>query len=190
MSRARGLASGLRDEIETVLNLLTEFGGELPRSPLPMPISPYVSGLRAVIGSQLLLVPAVAAIIRDDSDDVLLHRRSDDGRWSLPGGAIDPGESPATAVAREVREETGLDVIPVSVLGIFGGAEFRHVYPNGDEVEYTVVAFECRAVGGRLRAVDGEAVELRYFDPEGMPELTLPYPTALFQIQSPVSPLF
>ncbi|HEX7243919.1 MAG TPA: NUDIX domain-containing protein [Longimicrobiaceae bacterium] len=155
-----------------------------------MPIAPHIQALRAAVGSGLLLLPGVAAVVRDPGGAVLMHRRSDDGRWSLPAGAVEPGESPAQAVVREVREETGLEVVPERVLGVFGGDGFRHVYPNGDEIEYTVVVFACRAVGGRLEAQDGEALELRYFAPEAMPPLALRYPPELFRDDPPRHPLF
>lgn len=72
-----------------------------------MPISPYIRGLRAHVGSQLLLLPGVAALVRNEEGSLLLIRRSDDGRWGLPAGVVDPGETPADAVRREVLEETG-----------------------------------------------------------------------------------
>lgn len=146
-----------------------------------MPIAPHVRALRSVVGSRLLLLPGVAAVVRDAVGGILVHRRDDDGRWSLPAGAIEPGESPAQAVSREVREETGLEVVPERVLGVFGGAGFRHTYPNGDEAEYTVVVFGCRVVGGALQPRDGEAVELRCFPPDAMPPLRLAYPPELFR---------
>lgn len=155
-----------------------------------MPIAPHVRALRALVGSRLLLLPGVAAVIRDASGAVLMHRRSDDGRWSLPAGAVEPGESPAQAVVREVREETGLEVVPERVLGVFGGEGFRHTYPNGDQAEYTVVVFGCRVAGGRLEARDGEALELRYFAPEAMPPLSLRYPPELFRDTAPGPALF
>ena len=145
-----------------------------------MSISPYVKSLREVVGHRLLLLPGVAAIIRDEDGGILLHRRADDGEWSLPAGAIDPGETPAEAITREVREETGLGVVPEFILGVFGGARFRHHYPNGDETEYTVVVFDCRVTEGKLEAQDGEAVELRYFAPEEVPRLGMPYPPEVF----------
>ena len=145
-----------------------------------MPISMYLRELRAVVGPRLLLLPGVAAIVRDSSQRVLFIRRADDGRWGLPAGAIDPGESPVQAIVREVREETGLVVRPTRVAGVFGGAGFRHRYPNGDEAEWTVTVFDCEAVAGELGPQDGEALELRYFSPEDAPALQLPYPHALF----------
>ena len=116
-------------------------------------------------------------------------RRSDDGEWSLPAGAVEPGESPAAAVVREVGEETGLVVEPERVLGVFGGEGFRHTYPNGDVVEYTVVVFACRPVGGRLEPRDGEALGFGYFAPGAMPPLQLPYPADLFK-EGRTQPLF
>ena len=104
-----------------------------------MPISTYLRGLREKLGTTLLQIPAVAAIIHDEAGRILLQRSSHN-EWSLPAGAIDLGESPAQAVVREVWEETGLKVRPVNAIGIFGGCNgFRHTYPNGDEVEYTCI---------------------------------------------------
>ena len=145
-----------------------------------MAISQYLRDLRSLVGQRLILLPGVAAVVRDAEGRVLFMRRADDGRWGLPAGAVDPGESPAEAVVREVREETGLTVRPLRVAGVFGGARFRHRYPNGDEAEYVVAVFDCEVTGGRLATRDGEALELRYFTPEDAPTLTLPYPRALF----------
>jgi 8-oxo-dGTP pyrophosphatase MutT (NUDIX family) len=145
-----------------------------------VPISEYLRALRGAVGARLLLVPGVAALVRDEAARVLLLRRADDGRWGLPAGAIDPGESPAQAVVREVREETGLVVRPTRVAGVFGGRGFRHRYPNGDEAEYTVVVFDCEVTGGELGSRDGEALELRYFAADEIPQLRVRYPRALF----------
>jgi 8-oxo-dGTP pyrophosphatase MutT (NUDIX family) len=144
-----------------------------------MPISDYLRDLRRVIGHRLLVLPGVAAIVRDVEGRVLFIRRSDNGRWGLPAGAIDPGETPAEAVAREVKEETGLTVRPTRVAGVFGGRGFRVRYDNGDEAEYTVIVFDCEVLGGHLNPLDGEALELKYFACEDAPELPLAYPRDL-----------
>src|SRR5690242_2766065 len=101
-----------------------------------MPISDYVRELRECVGTRLLLLPGVTGIVRDEQGRVLLMRRADNGFWGFPAGAIDPGETPAQAVEREVREETGLHVRATRVAGVFGGAGFRLRYENGDEAEY------------------------------------------------------
>jgi 8-oxo-dGTP pyrophosphatase MutT (NUDIX family) len=153
-----------------------------------MGASDYVKELRALIGDRLLLLPGVAAIIRDDEGRVLLQRRAQDGRWSLPAGAIDPGESPAEAIVRECFEETGLHVRPERVLGVFGGADgFRAVLPGGDRVEYTAIVFACAVVGGTLGGRDGETAELAYVHPAARPPLVTEYPIeAMLAADQPV----
>jgi len=62
-------------------------------------MSPYYRALRERMGTELLLIPAVAAVIRDEHGRILIQR-SRHGVWSLPAGAIEPGESPAQAAVR------------------------------------------------------------------------------------------
>ena len=144
-----------------------------------MPISAYLRGLRRKVGTDLVLIPGVAAIVRDAEGRILFQRRSDDNQWSLPAGSLDPGEEPARGIVREVWEETGLRVRPVRILGVVGGAAFRHTYPNGDQIEPTTTVFECRVEGGVLECRDGESQELRYFPPDQLPPLVMPYPPEL-----------
>jgi mutator protein MutT len=146
-----------------------------------MPISPYLKNIRQKVGHELLLVPSVAAVIPNDKGEILVIKRSDDGTWSLPAGAIDPDESPAQAVIREVAEETGLIVEIEKVIGVFGGKDFTWTYPSNDVVQYTVIVFLCRAIGGDLCAVDGEAQELVYLSTMKDLNLQAPYPADLFK---------
>ena len=139
-----------------------------------MPISEYLRGLREKVGHDLLLVPSVTGIVFDDRDRLLLARHSNGGVWVAPGGAIDPDESPSDAVVREVWEETGLSVEPVALCGVFGGPEFRVRYANGDEVAYVMAVFECRVVGGHLRADGVETLEARYFPAAEIAQLEVP----------------
>ena len=155
-----------------------------------MPISAHIKRLREAVGSELLLLPGVAAVVRDAEGRVLLHRRADDGHWALPSGAIDPGETPAAAVVREVHEETGLVVQPARIVGVFGWPRLRHRYPNGDLVEYLVVVFRCEITGGALEARDGESTGFRWCTPDELATLPLPYPPALFAPDAEVAPVF
>jgi mutator protein MutT len=145
-----------------------------------MAISPYMKNLRDHVGTDLLLMPGVAGIVRNEAGEILFQRRTDDGQWGLPAGAVDPGESPAAAIVREMREETGLQVEAVGIIGVFGGAAFRHHYPNGDTVEYLSIIFECRVVGGALGGEDDETLELKYFSLAERPALPLPFPAEIF----------
>lgn len=138
-------------------------------------MSPYYQALRDKVGTSLLLIPSVAAVIRNDEGRLLLQEKSAEV-WSLPAGAIEPGETPEAAVRREVLEETGLAVEPVRVLRVFGGSEFRCVYANGDVVEYTVVLYRCRVLEQTDGAIDPETKSLRYFSEAQMPNLSMPYP--------------
>ncbi len=94
----------------------------------------------------------------------------------MPAGAIEPGETPEEAICREVREETGILVEPRELIGVYGGSNFRYIYPNGDEVEYTVVLYSCVPIGKSLEPLDPETKSLRYFAEDEMPKLALPFP--------------
>jgi 8-oxo-dGTP diphosphatase len=133
-----------------------------------MALSPYIARLRAHIGTDLLLLPGVSAVVRDDTARLLLARRSDNNRWSLPAGLIDPGEQPADAVLREVYEETG---VHVRIDAVGGVATHPVVYPNGDTCEYLNVWFRCHAVGGHARVNDDESVEVAWFALDALPAL-------------------
>jgi len=121
------------------------------------------------------MIPSVAAVILDVNDRILLQDKSGEP-WSLPAGMIEPGESPSKAVIRETEEETGLIVTPIRLLGVFGGEHFRYVYPNGDQVEYTVILMRCSIVHDTGVIAESETKSLDYFDKDSMPELALPYP--------------
>ena len=146
-----------------------------------MPISEYLRDVRRLVGHRLLLLPAVAAVIRDDRGRILLMQSSETGQWSLPAGGIEPGETPAEAVAREVAEEPGLRVKFTQLAAAVGGTGFRTRYPNGDKVEYVVTVFDCEVEPGDLTAVDGEAAAFQWAPPDAVPGLLdLPYPPELF----------
>jgi ADP-ribose pyrophosphatase YjhB (NUDIX family) len=127
-----------------------------------MPTSGIVRKLRAAVGHALLQLPSVSALTFDGDGRLLLIHNTDDGRWAVPGGCVEPNESPEEAVKREMREETGLDVEPGRLVGVFGGPGFRVRYPNGDETSYVTAAFDCVVTGGTLRPDGEEAQDVRF----------------------------
>ncbi len=140
-----------------------------------MSMSTYIKNIRNKIGKATLMIPSVAAVILDENNELLLQEKHKEP-WSLPAGMIEPGESPREAVIREVLEETGLLVEPVKLLGVFGGRGFAYTYPNGDEVEYTIILMRCKVKKNTGNSLDTETKSLKYFDKAHMPKLALPYP--------------
>lgn len=138
-----------------------------------MPISDYLRGVRAKLGNDLILVPSATGLVFDEAGRVLLALHATGNVWAAPGGAIDPDERPVDAAVREVWEETGLVVEPVALAGVFGGPECRVRYDNGDETAYVITIYECRAIGGRLRADGEETLEVRWVAPHEIAALTL-----------------
>lgn len=149
-----------------------------------MAMSDYHKKLRERVGNDLIFMPSVAGIVRNELGEILFQNKGNGENWSLPAGAIEIGEAPAEAVVREVWEETGLIVIPKKLLGVFGGKDFRYDYPNGHKVEYNLFVFECEINSGNLNPIDEETAELRYFSQENIPELAIPYPKSIFQIDN------
>jgi len=130
-----------------------------------MAISPYIAELRRHVGSRLLMLPSVMGVIYDAQSRVLLVRQTADGLWSTPGGVLEPEETPAAAVVREVQEETGLEVDVVRLLGVFGGPSFVVQYPNGDRSQYLSAIFECAVRGGSLVPDGDETDQLMFAGP-------------------------
>ncbi|EFH80670.1 NUDIX domain-containing protein [Ktedonobacter racemifer] len=110
------------------------------------------------------LVPAASAIICDQQGRILLHRRSDNNLWALPGGAMEPGESIGKTVVREVREETGLHVQPERIVGIYSDPRHIIAFSDGEVRQQFSVCFACILLGGKLR-VSAESFEVAFFFP-------------------------
>lgn len=120
----------------------------------------YIRWLRARVGRDPVRLNFAAACIRQ-GDRILLQRRGDHDGWGFPGGAIELGESAEEAVIREVREETGLVIRVVGLLGVY--TKYQHTYPNGDTAQPITVFFRCVPLGGHLRHDNSETLGLRYF---------------------------
>ena len=110
---------------------------------------------------------AVGAFVFDRDGRVLLVERGrppGEGLWSVPGGRLEPGETLAQAVAREVREETGL-VVEV-------GPFVCVIERIGDDHHFVILDYLARAIGGELAAAS-DARAVRFVDDVGLAELPL-----------------
>ncbi len=118
--------------------------------------------------------PSVSAMILNERGELLLQRRSDNGQWGLPGGSVEIGESVMGATVREVREEIGLLVEVVRLVGVYSDPTLQVVrYPDGRAVHFINTCFECRVVGGQLQTCP-ETLELDYFEPAALPHMLVP----------------
>jgi 8-oxo-dGTP pyrophosphatase MutT (NUDIX family) len=135
-------------------------------------MSDYVRRLREKVGNDFMFMPSVSALIRDDDGRTLFVQHVE-GRWQLPGGAVDPGERPAAAMGRECLEEAGITVEPIRIAGVFGGPEYRITYSNGDDAGWVVTVFEARIVAGEPSPSDDETQAVGWFTPEQIGALEL-----------------
>jgi len=100
----------------------------------------------------------VGAVIVDEAARVLLVKRRFEplaGQWSLPGGAVDVGETLEACIRRELREETGLDVEVGPVIEVFD--RIMHDAAGRVQYHYVLVDYVCRPVGGTLMAASDVA---------------------------------
>lgn len=112
-----------------------------------------------------LAVGCEAAIFDESGERILIIRRRDNGQWCQPGGHIEPGESVAEACAREVKEETGLEVEVVRLVGIYSDPHRVAQYADGNRYHAIVLSFEARVVGGSLHDSD-ESSEMGFYTME------------------------
>jgi 8-oxo-dGTP pyrophosphatase MutT (NUDIX family) len=128
-----------------------------------MGMSEYIKDIRAKVGNSLLQMPSVTILFFDQNGRVLLVKNRDTNLWVLPGGAIEPCETPSDAAVREMWEETGLIVEPTEILGVYGGPEFVVEYSNGDKTSYVMIVFKSRIIGGELSPMDDESTDAAFF---------------------------
>lgn len=110
-----------------------------------------------------MLSIGVFGIITDSDERVLLCHRNDHDLWNLPGGGVLAGESPWDALAREIKEETGLEARPVHLTGVYSK-------PDKNEI---VLSFVCQITGGEITLTD-EADKIKYFEVSQIPKNTSP----------------
>lgn len=105
------------------------------------------------------------ALINRDSA-ILLVRRRDTGLWAMPGGAVEIGERPSIAVAREVAEETGLVMTPTRVVGVYDNWMDRREVAH--HLYHIVIAGQ--ASGGEIHPQASEILEVKWVLPQDLPD--------------------
>ncbi|TWP51255.1 NUDIX domain-containing protein [Lentzea tibetensis] len=119
------------------------------------------------------VVPSVTAAVRDNNGRILLIHKIDNDLWALPGGGHDPGERITDTVVREVREETGLDVEVLRLVGTYTDPRHVMAYDDGEVRQQFSLCFEARWLGGNPREDGTETKEVRWVSPADLNELNI-----------------
>ena len=124
------------------------------------------------VGRQGKLAVGCSATVLDEMGRMLLVRRADNGRWAVPGGYMEPGESVAEACAREVKEECGLEVDVQELIAVYSSPDHLLVYEDGNKWQLIILHFYVEVIGGVLTVSD-ETTEVKFFAQEETAVLNL-----------------
>jgi ADP-ribose pyrophosphatase YjhB (NUDIX family)/DNA-binding Xre family transcriptional regulator len=127
----------------------------------------YVKYIRSMVGYNKIIMNASGAIIEKD-EMILLQRRSDNGKWGLPGGIMEMDETYQEGAIREVKEETGLDIKLDYLVGIYHNKNLK--WPSGDKAHVICAVFKAHILSGKIQK-DHESLELKFFSKDNLPEI-------------------
>lgn len=126
----------------------------------------YAKRMHELVGDGELILGAAGTLIEDGEGRILLVKRCDCGKWGIPGGLMEYGETMEQTAVREAKEETGLDVECSALLGVYSG-----FFSRRSKTQPVVAAFIARAVGGELYCDHIETDELCWFGADDLPEI-------------------
>ncbi|MBF6149360.1 NUDIX hydrolase [Nocardia nova] len=129
---------------------------------------------------------AVSAVVRDGDGRILLIRRTDNDRYSIPGGGMELGETVADAVVREVEEETGVLVRATTLVGVFSNPNHVIAYDDGEVRQEFSICFAAEPIGGELRS-SSESKEVLWVDPADIAGLDI-HPSVRERIRKGLDP--
>jgi 8-oxo-dGTP pyrophosphatase MutT (NUDIX family) len=131
----------------------------------------YQGKLRARVGDdEVLLFVGARAVLRDEAGRLLLIRRSDNGQWALPAGALEIGESIVETAVREVFEETGLTATELTPFALYTGKDFLRTNMFGHTYQLHTTAFRVDAWHGELVTRTEETIDARFVAVDELPE--------------------
>ena len=126
----------------------------------------YVTKIRSLVGDSELILGAAVSLVEDGCGRVLLVKRCDCGKWGIPGGLMEYGETMEQTAVREAKEETGLDVVCDALLGVYSG-----FFSRRSKSQPIVAAFIAHKTGGELFCDHIETDELAWFGKNDLPEI-------------------
>ncbi|WP_035287783.1 NUDIX hydrolase [Clostridium sp. KNHs214] len=130
----------------------------------------YVKYIRDRVGHDPINLTGVNVLIINKDNKVLLQRRGTfPYKWGLVGGITELGEALEDTAIREVKEESGLDIKDLNLLGTTSGENCYIDFPNGDKAYFLTVGYFTKNFSGTLKIDDLETKELKFFSYEELP---------------------
>lgn len=133
----------------------------------------YIEDLREIVGHiPLILVRATVIILNKDNEVLLVKYRN--GTWGVPGGLMELEESVEEAAQREIKEEIGIEVHNLSLLGVYSGKQLFTKLTNGDQYYNVVIAYITREYIGEVNPDKDEVFNAQFFNPTELPDQISP----------------
>lgn len=150
------------EELNDIALSLMEMATDVPKEKLAL----HFRGEREYVTPKV----DIRAVIFNEAGEILLVRESADGRWALPGGWADVGYSPKEIAEKEVREETGLEVMPTRLLAVLD----KRLHGHPPALEYTYKLFiECVPKEGAPLRPSHDILDCAFFAEDNLPPLSL-----------------
>ena len=131
----------------------------------------YIEDLRSIIGNKRIILNGSIAFIINKSGQILMQQRKYPyGKWGLPGGLMELGESTKETVIREVYEETGLSLGELSLFGVYSGKNYLCIAQNGDEFYVVTTVYTTSDYSGELSINDDESLKFEWVFTHELPE--------------------
>ncbi|MEL6133060.1 MAG: NUDIX domain-containing protein [Bacteroidota bacterium] len=142
----------------------------------------YISRIREKIGRQKLIHPAARILIENEQGEFLFVEKNHRNGLGVPAGALEESETIQECIIREVKEETGVDVLELKVIGISSSPGRETViYPNGDLIQYFTIEFFTRKWQGNLSVEDTREIKRVFFKDRSYAKFLPPNERTIFE---------
>ncbi|TGA98188.1 NUDIX domain-containing protein [Sporolactobacillus shoreae] len=131
----------------------------------------YIEDIRRLVGHRPLILVGATALISDEAGRILLQkRRFPKDCWGIPGGLMELGESTEETAKREVREETGLHIDNLKLLGVYTGLRGLSIAHNGDQYQPVTIAYYTQNYHGKLVTDPEESLRFEFRALDDLPD--------------------
>ena len=131
----------------------------------------YIEDLRSIIGHKRIILNGSIVFIENSHGHILMQQRKFPyGKWGLPGGLMELGESTEETVRREIFEEIGLKLGILSLFGIYSGKNYLCVAENGDEFYVVTTVYTTTEYFGEISVNDDESLKFEWINIKNLPD--------------------